>query len=282
MDGVLSDMVPAGYLSNDNGSRIMALMEKQLFQTVDKVQTAIDRLKEFEPPEGYYLAFSGGKDSVVIKALADMAGVKYDAHYSVTTIDPPELVYFIRDTHPDVIRDRPEQPFFRYMADVKKFPPLRRARWCCEIYKETGGKGRFVVTGVRWAESKKRSKRRMVETCYRGGKKQYLNVIVDWMDGDVWEFIRSNDIPYCSLYDEGFSRLGCIGCPTMRMEHRLKEFARWPGYERAWRRAFDRMYVARIRAGLEATWGSGREFFEWWLNDYARPKEDPDQGVLFE
>lgn len=34
----------------------------------DKVQVAIDRLKAFEPPEGYYLAFSGGKDSVVIKA----------------------------------------------------------------------------------------------------------------------------------------------------------------------------------------------------------------------
>ena len=50
-------------------------------QGKDKVQVAIERLKTFEPPEGYYLVFSGGKDSVVIKALADMAGVKYDAHY---------------------------------------------------------------------------------------------------------------------------------------------------------------------------------------------------------
>lgn len=36
-----------------------------------KVETAIERIKTFEPPEGYFLAFSGGKDSVVIKALAD-------------------------------------------------------------------------------------------------------------------------------------------------------------------------------------------------------------------
>lgn len=49
---------------------------------MDKVETAIQRLQTFEPPEGYYLAFSGGKDSVVIKSLADMAGVKYDAHYN--------------------------------------------------------------------------------------------------------------------------------------------------------------------------------------------------------
>lgn len=51
----------------------------------DKVETAIQRIKMFEPSDGYYLAFSGGKDSVVIKALADMAGVKYDAHYNVTS-----------------------------------------------------------------------------------------------------------------------------------------------------------------------------------------------------
>lgn len=41
----------------------MALVEETLFGQIDKVQTAIDRLKAFEPREGYYLAFSGGKDS---------------------------------------------------------------------------------------------------------------------------------------------------------------------------------------------------------------------------
>lgn len=64
------------------------------FQGKDKVQTAIERLKVFEPEEGYYLAFSGGKDSVVVKALADMAEIKYDTHYNVTSIDPPELVQY--------------------------------------------------------------------------------------------------------------------------------------------------------------------------------------------
>ena len=72
---------------------------------LDKVETAIKRIKTFEPPEGYYLAFSGGKDSVVIKALCDMAKVKYDAHYNVTTVDPPELVQFVK-TFPDVTFDK--------------------------------------------------------------------------------------------------------------------------------------------------------------------------------
>ena len=72
---------------------------------MDKVEVAIERIKTYEKPEGYYLCFSGGKDSCVIKALADMAGVKYDAHYSNTGIDPPELVRFIKRHHPDVIFD---------------------------------------------------------------------------------------------------------------------------------------------------------------------------------
>ena len=77
------------------------------FNGKDKVEKAIMRLQAYEPEEGYFLCFSGGKDSCVIKALADMAGVKYDAHYSVASVDPPELVRFIKDNHPDVIFDIP-------------------------------------------------------------------------------------------------------------------------------------------------------------------------------
>lgn len=66
------------------------------------VAKAVERLKLFEPSEGYYLAFSGGKDSVCIKALANMAKVKYHAHYNIVGVDPPELVDFIKKHHPDV------------------------------------------------------------------------------------------------------------------------------------------------------------------------------------
>ena len=55
-----------------------------------KDEIAIDRLREFEPPEGYYVAFSGGKDSITVLDLVRRSGVKYDAHYSLTTVDPPE------------------------------------------------------------------------------------------------------------------------------------------------------------------------------------------------
>ena len=96
------------------------LVEQTLFGERDLVQLAIERLKQFEPEDGYYLAFSGGKDSVVIKELAKMADVKHDSHYSVTTIDPPELIYAIRK-HPDVEWARPEMPLLKKL-EVRGFP----------------------------------------------------------------------------------------------------------------------------------------------------------------
>lgn len=83
-------------------------------------------------PDGYYLAFSGGKDSVVIYALAKMAGVRFKAHYHMTTVDPPELVRFIRSSFPEVSTDYPEYSMWNLIVK-KQIPPVRTARYCCEV-----------------------------------------------------------------------------------------------------------------------------------------------------
>ena len=129
----------------------------------EKVRKSIERLKLYEPEDGYYLAFSGGKDSVTCKALMEMAGVKYDATYRVTSVDPPELVRFIKDVHPDVKREVPRysdgKPITMWnLIPLKLMPPTRLVRYCCDKLKESGGDGRMTVTGVRWAESVNRKK----------------------------------------------------------------------------------------------------------------------------
>lgn len=126
-----------------------------------KLDIAIQRLKSFEPPEGYFLAFSGGKDSQCIYHLAKMAGVKFEAHYYVTSVDPPELIYFIREHYPDVIFDIPHDKDGKRISMwtlilQKKMPPTRISRYCCAELKETEGDGRMVMTGVRLAESARR------------------------------------------------------------------------------------------------------------------------------
>jgi len=259
----------------------MALRENTLFGIADKVKDSIQLLQDVEPDEGYYLAFSGGKDSICIKRIADMAGVKYDAHYSVTTIDPPELVYFIREHHPDVKFNHPEKPFLREI--VRSGFPSRIRRWCCAMYKERGGSGRKVVTGIRAAESSKRAGRKAVETCYKDSSKIYINAIIQWTDDDVWQFIREQELPYCKLYDEGWERIGCMMCPMAKAEARERERDTYPRYEAAFRKAFNVIYADRIAKNPNAVsrWKDGDEMFDWWLNE-NRTSEDPDQTVLFE
>ena len=278
------------------------LIKHHLFGVENKIKNAIELLRTFEPAEGYYLAFSGGKDSVVIKALADMAGVKYDAHYNLTTVDPPELVYFIRRHHPNVIVDKPQKTMWQLIIE-NGVPPTRTMRYCCRELKERGGDGRFCITGVRWAESvmrkNKRAKieinsmtknevmlnndnddaRRVVENCVMKSK-HVLNPIIGWTDDDVWEFIHGHKIQYCKLYDEGFKRLGCIGCPMSSVPGRLHEFKRWPKYYQAYLRAFDRMLQARRESGKETPWTTAQDVMDWWI--YEPPKEDPNQAKLFE
>lgn len=250
------------------------LKEQTLFGTVDRVGQAIDRLKTFEPPEGYYLAFSGGKDSIAIKQLAIEAGVKFDAHYSVTTIDPPELVYFIRGHHRDVIWDRPEKPFLVKL--VEHGFPRRQSRWCCEFYKEGGGAGRLVITGVRWQESTRRKSRKMVESCVRGRGKRLLHPIIDWSEAQVWAFVRSRNLPYCKLYDEGWRRIGCLFCCMASATQRQREVEQYPRYAKAFRRAFRRLYDRRKAVGAKSIerWKDGNEMFEWWLTGEASGKDD--------
>lgn len=245
----------------------------------DNVEEAIERLKTFEPQEGYYFADSGGKDSSTVRELLIMSDCKYDGHYSVTQIDPPELVKFLRKHHPETKWEYPKIPFFKRM--VEKGFPMRVHRWCCSEYKETGGHGRRVLTGLRSAESQKRAGRKMVEQCFKDKSKIYVNPIIDWSFQDVWQFIRSYKVPYCSLYDEGFERLGCVLCPNAYYKIRQRERIRFPKLAKLWFKAFEKYYEKNKHLPSNQRWKSAEELFEWWLGDGGY-RFNPDQTVMFE
>lgn len=157
---------------------------------LDKVETAIQLIKDYEmlfsnqaKEQGFFVAFSGGKDSCVVKKLCDMADVKYDAHYSVTTVDPPELVRFIKAEYPDVIFEKHyydkdgykvkkgEQITMKNLIPERLMPPTRMVRYCCQMLKETAGDGRLTITGVRRAESVARAQSQGIVTIYDIPKK---------------------------------------------------------------------------------------------------------------
>lgn len=254
------------------------------------------------------VTYSGGKDSDTVLRLAQIAKIPFEVQHSHTTADAPETVYHVRDkfrglelagikceidyhTQPDGTRTT-----MWNLIPRKLIPPTRLVRYCCAELKEGGGKDRMITTGVRWDEStarksrgaleiisKRREKsvilnndndedRRLFETCTMKGKR-VANPIIDWETSDVMDFLTGEKVKLCSLYSEGWKRVGCIGCP-MAGKHRYAEFARYPTYKKAYIRAFDKMMeMRRLRGmprGVEMD-ETGVDVFHWWMEDGILP-----------
>lgn len=244
---------------------------------------------------------SGGKDSLVCRELVHRAGIPFELYHNHTTADAPETVYYVRETFRQMelqgISCSIGMPYYKgqrvtmwSLIPLKQYPPTRMQRYCCEILKENSCSDRFITTGVRWAESLKRrnnrgifenyttrkgnkiilnndndENRRLFESCEIKGKRM-CNPIVDWQDRDIWDYIRSEHLRYNPLYDEGFFRVGCIGCP-MAGKRRWKEFQRYPTYERAYRRAFAVLYGQIQAKKIPTKWKSAEDIFYWWMED---------------
>lgn len=279
---------------------LFEITDEELYQDeirrplAEKVEIALARIREYEPmalelsEHGYYVAFSGGKDSIVLERLFKMAGVKYAAWYNNVTIDPPELVRFIKDFYPEVQWNNPKMHLTRMMVHQSKGPPTRMTRWCCDKYKEQGGNGLIKAIGVRGEESARRKAGWSFLSSDRKGN-TILCPIIHWTDEDVWQFIRQNKMDYCSLYDEGFKRLGCIGCPLGGPTGQKREFARWPKYEALWRKGVTDHYnrwkgVPRRDGDARAIekFKSADDLWKWWTSGKALEGEGDDcQGWLW-
>ena len=273
-------------------------------KAIKRIQVASEmRLYHYGKP--LVCTYSGGKDSDVMLELFRRGGIPFEVHNSHTTADAPQTVRHIRDVFKklemDGIKCAIEMPTYKgertsmwKLIPQKLIPPTRIARYCCAVLKETGCANRFIATGVRWDESVQRknreefeklgatkatkekftsvmlmndndARRRMNEHCMQK-KKMVVNPIIDWKDSDVWEYINSENIPTCELYQWGYYRVGCIGCP-MAGKKRYKAFADFPKYKNLYIHAFDRMVKERKSRGLPCQWKNGNDAFLRWMDD---------------
>ena len=269
---------------------------------MDKEQKAIARIRLASAmSERYYkkpvlLCYSGGKDSDVLLELAKRSGINFEVQHSLTTVDMPQTVYHVKDVfygleNQGIKCDINKSKMSMWKLIVhKKYPPTRLARYCCEYLKEQAGHNRHILTGVRWAESVKRKERGIFEDINKSKKivlqndnddkraltercqmqaKTVTNPIIDWTDEEIADYLRHEKIDVNPLYCQGYNRIGCIGCPMAGRKMRLKEFADFPAYKKAYIRAFDKMIDARKSSGLGVNekWTSGRGVFEWWMEN---------------
>jgi phosphoadenosine phosphosulfate reductase len=247
-----------------------------------------------DPENGFYLAFSGGKDSQVLYHIAKMAGVKFKAHMNLTSVDPPEVIRFVKRNYPDVELIKPKMSIYD-MALKKHFIPTRTIRWCCAEYKEMSGAGKVTLIGIRHAESQRRSKRNELETsdrkfsgsfdqfsehkekmvtCVGGKDKILVSPIISWTDKDVWDFLNGNNIEHCPLYDEGYKRIGCILCPMANYQQKVKDMKRFPHVRHKWIQTIQKL----IDAGYTNHTFSDAEFgFSWWISGKSFDKFYADE-----
>lgn len=176
----------------------------------------------------------------------------------------------------------------------KQMPPTRLVRYCCKVLKETGGKGRAIATGVRRSESTARRSRtfannfsqarpaaldfddaaslfedaenaiehddNFIRSCRIRGKTSF-QPIVEWTDDDVWQFIDERGIEVNPLYEDGFKRVGCIGCPFASPTERERESSRDgrdSGMRTCWRSR--RCSITGERAGLRRNGRAHKRF----------------------
>ena len=226
------------------------------FELGDYIREAIGFLRAHEPSEGYFMGFSGGKDSITALELCRMAGVKHQAFYSCTGIDPPEMYAFIRKHYTEVIWMHPKTSFYDYIQ-IASPPMIPFRRWCCNHLKKNPTRHIHLkarIMGIRAEESPRRAAR---PRCDKYNRNQILyKPIFYWPEWAVWDFIDERGLPYPSLYDEGAHRIGCVVCPFLfgpgeAAQRRIAwSQKRWPGIWEAFRHAVFRWFDAKMTQGL--------------------------------
>lgn len=272
---------------------------------LNKVDEAIDLLRAGErlalsmnPEDGYYLAFSGGKDSQVLYDLAVHAGVKFKAWYSVTGNDAPDNVYFIRENYPGVSFVHPKEKFIK-LVEKKGMPTINR-RFCCDRLKERIGAGNVVLTGVRAEESRKRAgyaqvmiHSRRVEhqgtdqgrnvswleqtehQCIKGKDRVMVHPLLEFTAEDIWNYIDMRRLPINPLYEK-CGRVGCMFCPFTSDAQLDFYEKRYPLFKKSILAALEKNLTRRKQSPFR----NAAQLYRWWRSKKTVEKFLSEENML--
>lgn len=281
-------------------SKVRPSLAKKIEYSIDLIRKSEKMALRLDPENGFYNTFSGGKDSQVLYHLVKLSGVKAKTHMNLTSVDPPEVIRFVKTQYPDVELIKPKMSIYD-MAKKKHIIPTRIFRWCCAEYKEMSGVGKVTLIGIRKEESARRAKREEVSVsikgkrneqtfdqwseheeqmvaCVGGKDKILVSPIIYWTEKDVWEFLNANNIPHCKLYDEGYRRIGCICCPMSSYKSKLRDIERWPHVKRNWLKAIqwliDNGYIDR---NFNRFSNAAEDGFHWWISGKSFDKYYADE-----
>lgn len=316
--------------------RLSQSLQRKLLYSVELLRKAEKLALAYDSENGFYLAFSGGKDSQCLYHVAKLAGVKFKAHMNLTSVDPPEVIHFVKAQYSDVELIKPKKSIYQAAVDIGILP-TKRVRWCCKEFKESAGAGKVTLIGIRHAESSRRAARQEVEIsakkysgdleglegyrkarnakkrgrkpknnrevtivnadgertlgCIRGQESLLISPIIEWTNDDVWNFLNTLGVAHCELYDQGWKRIGCIGCPMSPAKQKIIENKHWPHVKRNWIKAIKAIRTIPTVVGGELSEiriqekSLQRNGFKHHLNSYQKdiwraiPKERMERNV---
>lgn len=249
----------------------------------EKINKSIEILRQYTLNKNCELAFSGGKDSIVINKLVKMAKIKPKIFFSNTTLEAPEVYQFIRENYPNIEWRKTKLTMFQLISR-RKIPPTRMVRYCCSYLKEIHNQSNLLILGIRWEESNKRKDRKIYEQSKRNPLTYYINPILFWNTKDIWNFINRYKLKYPILYDEGYERIGCIGCPLQSIKGKIRDFRRYPQYFGMYLKAFSNMLKNHKPSDKTKLKGyTPEQVMYWWVFEkHPKGNEQLDLNTLKE
>lgn len=202
-------------------------MATNLKQKIKKSQQVIKDAYNKWSKDKVYLSFTGGKDSILLLHLVKK-----------TIGEIPSKVMFIEESHfPQVYdfvakikkkwnldlfiaEDKPSLSEYKKLRDelpdlhskAKKKKNIRRMKELARIMKINAINNAYkkhkwdaLLVGIRWDEHKARSEEKYFSPRHNHTR---VHPILHFTEHDVWNYIKTHHVPYCSLYDQGYRSLG--------------------------------------------------------------------------
>ncbi len=186
----------------------------------------------------FYVAFSGGKDSVVAFDIVQRAlpHNEFKVVFGNTDMEFPTTTELVQKLSRKCSDEGIE--FLEAASNMTSKeswnifgPPARKVRWCCTVHKTApvinmlsdkfaNGKLRCVmITGVRGDESVSRSGYDEMSMGKKMAGQYSFHPILEWSSAEIYLYIYSQGLLLNDAYKYGFNRVGCIMCPNSSEKH---------------------------------------------------------------
>ncbi|MDV0444438.1 aminotransferase class V-fold PLP-dependent enzyme [Methanorbis rubei] len=237
------------------------VVERNAFHLKNMERTAVREIKQnlgLAPVAN--CSFSGGKDSTAVWQIAQKAGVT-DVFFIDTGLEFPETVEFVKSQNVRMIQKAGDF----WQAVEKAGPPGKDHRWCCKLLKlnplkvhlaETGPC--VTVQGNRWYESWSRASLDAVSQNPNNPMQINLSPIRSWRALDVFLYLWLREVPYNSLYERGYERIGCYLCPAMLESELATMHETHPAMAERWDEFLNRWAADRGLPPEFVNWGLWR------------------------